>query len=210
MEFSRLLTKYDYADLRIERGNESNINLKDKEVKVYTGNFFGISVRVLKDGAWGFASSNSPTASAEELLKKAEVLSTVRKSTSSISEIKPYKKRTKDTYEITDAEAQATELLEAKKLMEGKDVISTILTCNDVRTVDEFYSSEGSEIIQDCSFTYLSCLAVARYGTVIQRAVETSASRKGFKGLKITKPCIESKEKVQRLIRKSNPSPKES
>ena len=206
MDYSGLLSKYDYADLRIERGIESDISLKDKEVKVYTGNLFGISVRVLKDGAWGFASSNNANFDMEKLLKNAEKLSSVSKSTSSLSEIKPVKKKTKDNYEITNAETQTAELIEAKKLMEGENIISTNIGCSDSRTITEFYSSEGAEIIQEQSHNYLSCLAVARYNSVMQRAVETSASRTGFKGLKITKPCIEVNEKVRRLI-KAEPPP---
>jgi len=205
MEFSRLLSKYKYADLRIEYGNELNVNLRDRETKIHGGNFFGISVRVLHNGAWGFASSNNPNTGADFLLKKAERLSSLTKSTSSVSEIKPVKKKIKDKYEITDLEAQASELIDAKKLMEGKDIFSTALSCNDTQVKSEFYSSEGSEIIQNYSYTYLACVAVARYGTVIQRAVETSSSRKGFKGLKISSPCIESREKVQRLIRAEAP-----
>lgn len=199
-EFPRLLSKYEYADLRIERGSESSINLKDSEAKVHTGNFFGISVRVLKDGAWGFSSSNSPAASASELLKNAERLSSIEKSTSSISPVKPCQKRIKDSYEVTSAEEQTSLLLEAKKLMEGRDVISTMMACSDAQTTSEFYSSEGAGIVQDYSYTYLSCLAIARRGTVIQRAVETAASRKGFSGLDITKPCTDANEKVRRLI----------
>ena len=208
MKFTRLLSKYDYADLRIERGSESNVNLKDSETKVYTGTFFGISVRVLKDGAWGFASTNNPETDISGLLKKAENLSSIKKSTSSISAIAPVKKTIKDKYEITDAGEQASELLDAKKLMQGKDIISTIVSCSDVHTVNEFYSSEGSEIIQDYSYSYLTCLAVAKYKGLIQRAVETSSSRKGFNGLKTEKPCIDAGEKVQRLITKSKPAPK--
>ncbi len=206
-EFSRLLSKYDYADLRIERGSESNIGLKDKEVKVYTGNFFGISVRVLKDGAWGFASSNNINYDMDDLLKKAEKLSSVSKSTSELSETKHVKKKTRDRYEITDAETQTSELIEAKKLIEGENIISTNVSCSDSRTTTEFYSSEDSEIIQEHSHTYLSCLAVAKYEGVIQRAVETSASRTGFNELKMTEACVEVREKVQRLI-KANPPPK--
>lgn len=205
MEYSRILSKYDYADLRIERGTESSISLRDKEVKVYAGDFFGISVRVLKNGAWGFSSSNNPNFNMEKLLKNAERLSNVAKSTSSLSEIKPVKKRTKDKYRITDVETQTSELIEAKKLMEGGDVISTSAGCSDSRTITEFYSSEGSEIVQEQSHSYLSCLAVARYDSVIQRAVETSASRTGFKGLEITKPCTDAGEKARRLIKAEAP-----
>lgn len=206
-EFSGMLSKYDYADLRIETGKESSINLKEKEVKAHTGNFFGVSVRVLQDGAWGFACSNNPDSDIAELLKKAVKLSSLQKSSSSISESKPTMKKIKDKYEVTDTETQTAELIEAKKLMEGDEIISTNLSCSDVQTTKEFYSSEGSEIIQDCSYTYLSCFAVARYESVIQRAVETFASRRGFGGLDLVEPCEEARRKAQRLV-KAEPPPR--
>jgi len=207
MEYSRLLSKYDYADLRIERGTDTGISLKDKEVKVHSGKMFGISVRVLKDGAWGFASSNNANFDMKKLLKNAEKLSSVEKSTSNLSEIKPVKKNVKDKYSVTDAEIQAMELIEAKKLMEGGSIISTNIGCSDSQTITEFYSSEGAEIIQEQSHTYLSCFAVARRNSVIQRAVETSASRTGFRGLEISEPCIKSGEKARKLI-KAEPPPR--
>ncbi|NYZ77594.1 TldD/PmbA family protein [Candidatus Micrarchaeota archaeon] len=205
MEYARLLSEYDYADVRIERGADSLVTLKDSETKVNAGNFFGISVRVLKNGAWGFASSNLPETGIGKLLRKAESLAAISRSTSSVSEVRPEKKRIQERFRITPAEEQVSELLGVKKLMEGKDIFSTMLSCSDARTTSEFYSSEGSEIIQEYSHTYLSCLAVARCGTTIQRAVETAASRKGFRGLALDTPCISARERVQRLLKAKRP-----
>lgn len=206
MEFQRILSKYEYADLRMENGTESTISMKDDETKVSSGSFSGISVRVLHNGAWGFSSSNKKE-KLDELLKKAERLASVEKSTNSLAEIKPEKKKTKEKYSITDPSEQTAILLDAKKEMTGKYLISRFVSCNDTRITSEFYSSEGAEIEQDYAYSYLSCMAVAKSGDIVQRGFETSASKKGFAGLDIHKAIKEAAETAGRLI-DAKPPPK--
>jgi TldD protein len=199
MEYERVLSKYDYADLRIEKGSDSVIGIKDDETKVSAGSFFGMSVRVLHAGAWGFASSNK-TENVEELLKKAEKLASVEKSRNFIAEVKPEKKTVKEKYSITDPSEQAAALLDAKKKMTGKYLISRMLSCSDMRINFEFYSSEGAEIRQDYSYSYLNCVAVAKSGNVVQRGFETAASKKGFAGLDVHRVVGDAAETAERLI----------
>ncbi|MBN1232430.1 MAG: TldD/PmbA family protein [Candidatus Coatesbacteria bacterium] len=50
----------DFAEFRFVEKNITNIQLQDKKIdKLDTGNVFGMGIRVLYDGAWGFASTNS-------------------------------------------------------------------------------------------------------------------------------------------------------
>ncbi len=207
MEYVRLLSKYDYADLRIESGNKTTITLKDEEIKLHSGNFFGMSVRILKDGAWGFASSNQHSTKVEELLRKAESLASLERSTSSVFEAPQVKKHIKTKQDSLAQEEKVASLIEAKKHMKENNIISTALSCSDSYVSSEFYNSEGSEIIQEYCYTYLSCLAVARDATTIQRGVESAASRNGFSALKPETACKKAAETAKRLIT-AKPPPK--
>ncbi len=204
MEIGRLLSRYDYADARIESGSESGINIKDDETKVSSGSFFGISVRVLKNGAWGFASSNRET-ELEKLLEKAEKLASVEKSSSAIAEAKPEKKKTREKFKVSDPGEQTSVLLDVKKSIKSRYVFSSLISCSDSRVKSEFYSSEGAEIEQECSYSYLSCMAVAKSGGITQRGFETSASRKGFSGLKVQEALQSAYEKADMLVHAKSP-----
>ena len=63
----------DYADIRIQKTREESIYLRNLSLKNTSNNVtYGYGIRVLKDGAWGFAHSNIFTKDAvHETVKKA-------------------------------------------------------------------------------------------------------------------------------------------
>ena len=61
--FKKILTKIDdkvdYADIRAGKGNNTSIIMKDNQIQeINTGLSTVARIRVLNNGAWGFASTN--------------------------------------------------------------------------------------------------------------------------------------------------------
>lgn len=199
MEIEKILCRYPYAEARIEKGIDSLIRISDSEIKVTSGSYYGVSVRVLVDGSWGFASSNKP-GDISSLLKKASMLASLEKGKIRLARIKPQKKRIGKKIRKVDTDSQISGLLEAKKEMSGKHIISKKISFSDSALIKDFYSSEGAHISQKLSHNFLSCCSVAREGETVIRGVETSGSRSGFKALKLYKTARVSKEKAERLL----------
>ena len=198
MEYERLLSKYDYAELRIEQSFDSIIRIKDDEVKHSSGSTKGISVRVLEQGSWGFASSTRE--GVEELLKKAQKLAQLGKGNTKLAVPKPEKKEIRNHVEIVDTDGQIKSLLGAAREMKAEKVSSRNMSCTDARTVTEFFNSLGAEITQETGYTFLSCSCIARSGDVIQRGSERAWSRSGFQKIDALGTARKSREKVIRLL----------
>lgn len=198
MEIGRLLEKYGYADVRIERSADSFIQVTNDEVKHAAGTRGGMGARVLENGSWGFASSNRGEP-LEELLGRAHRLALLGKGGISLAVPAPARKRIERKAPPTDTESRVKALLGAGKGMKGAKVAARSLTCTDTHEVKEFYSSEGAEIVQETGFTYLSCACTARSGAVMQRGTSRSWSRKGFAMLDLA-VAQEAKEKALRLL----------
>ena len=63
----------DYADVRISRNRNQGIRTREHRVQGITDReTFGFGVRVLVDGAWGFAASRELTRDADALLGRAD------------------------------------------------------------------------------------------------------------------------------------------
>jgi TldD protein len=198
MEYERILSGYGYADLRIERSEESYVQITNGEVRQASGVSGGMSVRVLENGSWGFASSNRGEGLGQ-LLAKAHRLTTLGRGGIRLALPKPGKKRVGKRPAATGMDVQVKALLEAGKGMKADKVASRTLACTDSRVVKEFYSSAGSEIIQETGYSYLSCACTARSGEMIQRGSGRSWSHGGFGRLDLS-VADEAKEKALRLL----------
>ncbi len=195
MEYERILSGYKYAELRIEKSTESLIQIKDDETSYSSGSTQGISVRVLEDGSWGFASGSRENI--DKLLDRAQKLAKLAKGKTRIKIPKPEKKELRHK---TGTELDVKELLEASKAMKGKKISSRIISCTGFSTQNEFYNSEGAEIIQESGYTYLSCTCIAKSAGIMQRGSERSWSRTGFAGLNAVITGQKSMEKAKRLV----------
>ncbi len=202
MEYERLLSRYDYAELRLERCTESYIQVKDDEVKHSSGTSHGMSVRVMEDGSWGFASG---TEDIEALLERARRLAGLAKGRIRLRLPRPEKKEIRERTDIVEADLQVKELLEGSKAMKEKGITSRILSCSDMCTVTEFYNSEGAGIIQEAGHTYLSCSSIARSDGIIQRGSERAWSKSGFGKMDVIGTAVKSKDKAIRLVHAAPP-----
>ncbi|MBD3210112.1 TldD/PmbA family protein [Candidatus Micrarchaeota archaeon] len=204
MEYEKILGKYDYAELRIESSKESCTRIKDGEVKNSTGNSYGMSVRVLSNGSWGFASSNN-RADLEKLLNKAERLSRLSGGTIKLRPPNPEKKRICKNVQIADSGEKVKRLADASKGMEAGSITSRMLSCTDSVVTKEFCSSLGADILQEYAYAFLQCTAIARSGEIIERGSDRSWSRNGFEKLKIEKTAESARDKALRLVSASPP-----
>ncbi|MCI0503623.1 TldD/PmbA family protein [Candidatus Micrarchaeota archaeon] len=200
VEYGKLLSRYPYAELRIERASGSNVSIKDGEVKNTSGEGEGQSVRVLINGSWGFASASRGRKGIEELLRDAERLSRLGAGKIKLPEPEARKKEVLARVEPVGPDEQVDALLEAAKGMKTGKVSSTIISCSDSRTRKEFYNSHGAEIIQETGYTYLSCSCIARSGDIIQRGSSRTWSRSGFGKIDSAATAALSRDKALRLL----------
>jgi TldD protein len=198
-DYCNLLGRYEYAELRIEQGSQVLVRLINEEVKANAGRLYGVSARVFHKGAWGFASSGSGS-EPEALLEKAEKLAALNAGSLGIRRLDSKKEQIIHEVEPTGAEEIIEALKKANKKMISDKVFSRSTVCTDESLRSEFYNSEGSEIIQDSQYTYSSCTAVAKDGSIMQRGSERRSSRNGFQGLSMEEAAPLAAKKAERLL----------
>ncbi|HSB46673.1 MAG TPA: TldD/PmbA family protein [Candidatus Bilamarchaeum sp.] len=203
MEWARVLSKYKYAELRREQRRDSIIQMKDEEVRNSEGSASGMSVRVLEEGSWGFASGKE--GDAEALLERAQRLARLSKGRISPKIPEAASHEVIEKTEPADSADKIRALIEASKEMKAAGISSRSISCTDSVTRKEFYNSLGAVIIQESGYTYLSCSAVARSGDNIQRGAERAWSRSGFGRIDLMKTAQEAREKALRLLTASAP-----
>lgn len=205
MEYEKILSSYSYAELRIENQFDTSIRINNQEVKSVYGSSFGLSVRVLENGSWGFASSNK-LEDLQPLLEKAKKLALL--SHGKIKLLSPVEKsgKSKLKYSPESLDLQIHKLLEISKEIEGKQIISRSIGFSESFTQKEFYNSLGCSIFEDQIHSYLSTSAVAKEGENIQRFSERSSSRVGFN--KLNFGLSESVKKKAIAMLSATPPPK--
>ncbi len=205
MEYEKLLSRYQYAELRIQTSRESLVSLKDDEVRHSIGSKSGIGVRVLEEGSWGFASDSGAAADIGRLLERAQRLARLSKGKIKLSGPPSDKRQKAASIEPPDSEAQIKALLEGSAAMKAEGVKSRLLACTDSMERKEFYNSLGAVVVQETGYTYLSCSAIARSGDLIQRGSERSWSRSGFGALDVGKTAAAASAKALRLLNAAPP-----
>ncbi len=203
-ELYKLLSGYEYAELRIEKGEDTRISIKDGELKSMSGSVFGISARVLINGSWGFASSSSDVAPAK-LLKEAAALAKLSKGNSSVLGYKAVKYTVSKNGGQLSLEEKLASLKDAYKHAKGKHIANRNINYMGAVTHKEFYNSEGSEIFESQVHEYASCLCISRDGTLIQQGHETTSSTSGFGKLRLVECCEHAADSAERMLKSSKP-----
>ncbi|HIH22775.1 TPA: TldD/PmbA family protein [Candidatus Micrarchaeota archaeon] len=201
MNISNLLSKLDcdYAEVRTEEKEATSISLSNDEIDASTGPSYGISVRILKNGSWGFSSSNRP-GDLPSLLKSAERLASLSKGKIKVAECKKRSARVSLKTSLPHIEEKIDLVKEAARHAEGKYIHNRSCRLFDSLVKKEFYNSEGTEILQDSFHVYFSCTATAKDGTAQQRGQETSASGSGYKEIKFTETAKDAARKAEALL----------
>lgn len=207
--YYELLSKFEYADVRIEKRKDASIRQTNDELKVISGSSYGIGVRVFETGSWGFSSTNKKDEkdnwkSIEDLLRKAQSAAKIEGGNIKLTLPKEQKKYLKAKLHEVNLEDKIKAIKDITKEMKGSKIISKTVNCSDSVIESEFHSSIGSEILRENSFTYLSAAAVAKDGEKIQRGSSRSCSRAGFGKLEID-IGLEASQKAERLLYAKSP-----
>jgi TldD protein len=203
MEWVSLISKYKYAELRLERRFDSVIQIKDEEARQSAGSSSGISVRVLEEGSWGFASGRE--SEVDTLLSRAHKLAGLSRGRIAPKIPEASSREVSEKPGEADAGEKIKALLEASREMKAENISSRGISCTDSSLRKEFHNSLGARIVQETGYTYLSCSAIARSGDNIQRGSERAWSRSGFDKIDLAKTAVEAKEKALRLLGASSP-----
>ncbi|HCJ09568.1 MAG TPA: peptidase C69 [Clostridiales bacterium] len=157
-----LRRKVDYADIRFVSRRGERVKVKNGTVEgVTTSSETGFGVRVLRDGAWGFASSSTPTL--EEVLAVADRAVAIAKASgmvgghgAELSPVEPVEDAWKSPYKEDPFEVKLEDklevLLEAEKLVRkggGPSVRVAEAGTEARREEKSFASTEGSYIEQE-------------------------------------------------------------
>ena len=177
--------KVEYMDIRFGKGENTSILMKDGNVdEINTGISLGARIRVLNNGAWGFAYTT-------DLSKINEITQTALKLSSSLNgDVKLSESSvTKDKVEIdVKIPFKDISIEEKKDIMKEVTDAATIEKVNsttasyvDSEVNELFMNSEGSEIQVKTSRVRMALNASATDGEIIQFGHGSLGGVKGFR-----------------------------
>ena len=180
----KIENKVDYVDIRAGTGNNTNIIMEDGKIQeINTGTSNSARIRVLNNGAWGFAYTNDLN-KMEQITETAIKISKSLKGDIKLSENKPTKDKIKTPLKIP---VNDISIEEKKQLLNnvsssaqiGK-VTSTTVNYSDSEQKTILITSEGSEIIQETTRLRLSLNTVSSSGTLKQMSHGSIGGVKGY------------------------------
>jgi len=179
--------KVDYVDIRVGKGNGTNIIMKDNKIQeINTGIDIGLRIRVLNNGAWGFAFT-SDFDKIEEIANTAIKLSNVLQGDVELADSKTIVDKIKTPRKIPLSDVSIDEkkelLNDASKSANIDKVVSTTANYSDSESQTIFINSEGSSIIMDETRVGLFLNSVASSGEIIQFGHGSIGGAKGFEAL---------------------------
>jgi len=170
----------DYADARTVETRRENVILRNGKLETLTRNVdSGFGVRVIVDGAWGFAGAASSdeaviVAAAEKAHEVAKASATAKRENVKLGDVEIYQ----DTYETPIEKDPFTVPLQDKiqmltrisdVLSNHEKIIATDVSCGALHINKRFVSTEGADIKQHTVETGAGYEATAREGDEIQR-----------------------------------------
>ncbi|MDI9586757.1 MAG: TldD/PmbA family protein [Acidobacteriota bacterium] len=190
----------DFADLRVTEGTGTSISVQDGIAdRVNTGHASGAGVRVLVDGAWGFAPTNNATA--EEMKRCVrDAVSMAKASSADVSDpgmvcdIEPVEDNVESEFEVDPREVPLSERVQVIFELEraARETDRRI-----VNTVASYRDSAGTSIIANTAGTYITGSAVrcglnihvtASDGDVRQSASKHQSNSLGYEMIRAIDP----------------------
>ena len=186
--FEKVITqtspKVDYIDIRAGMSNNTSILMKDGDVdEINTGMSLGARIRVLKNGAWGFAYTTD-LSKLNKITDTAIQLSDSLKGDVELSESEIIKDKVAVDVKIPFKDISIDEKKEIMK--EANDaatidkVNSTTVSYADGELDEIFMNSEGSQIQMKTSRLRMALNASATDGEIIQFGHGSLGGVKGF------------------------------
>ena len=176
--------KVDYIYIRSGIGENTSIIMKDGDVdEINTGMSLGARIRVLNNGAWGFAYTTD-LSKINDITKTAIKLSSSLKGDVKLSESDVIKDKTAVEVRIPFKDISIEEkkeiLKEASDAASIDKVNSTTAMYGDTEVNELFINSEGSEIQVKTSRVRMALNASATNGEIIQFGHGSLGGVKGF------------------------------
>jgi len=185
-------TGASYVEVRAQNINKTIMSVKDGKVEVVTeGLEKGAGIRVLVNGAWGFATVgsldvNSLKKAVEDAVKMARVASKKVKMPVTLYEVKPVEDVVKIKPDIDPRDVSIDEkmntMLKIDRTVFSYDerVKSCTISYADITGVQYFANSEGTYVEQDKLYVWSRILASAKEADVFASGREEIGSTKGF------------------------------
>ena len=186
--FEKIITKtspqVDYMDIRLGLGDNTSILMKDGNVdEINTGMSLAARVRVLNNGAWGFAYTTD-LSKVDEITQTALKLSDSLKGDVKLSEAEIIKDKVeidvKIPFKDISIEDKKDILKEASDAATIEKVNSTTIGYSDSEVNELFMNSEGSEIQVKTSRCRMALNASATDGEIIQFGHGSLGGVRGF------------------------------
>lgn len=209
---SSISSKIDYGDIRAGKGNSTNIVMKDNKIQeINTGIDIGARIRVLKNGAWGFAFTND-IEKLDEIAKTAIKLSESLSGDINLSKTETIEDNVKSKAKIPvssiDIDEKKEIITDASKSATIGKVVSTTVSYSDNESQSVFINSEDSSIVMNETRVGLFLNAAASSGETIQFGHSSIGGAKGFEAVKnedIEKFGRKVGEKANRLLKANSP-----
>ena len=176
--------KVDYMDIRSGIGENTSILMKDGDIdEINTGMSLGARIRVLNNGAWGFAYTTD-LSKINEITETAIKLSQSLKGDVKLSETTPVKDSIAVDVKIPFKDISIEEKKEIMKTASDAATIdkvnSTTVSYADSEVKELFINSEGSQIQVKTSRVRMTLNASASDGEIIQFGHGSMGGVKGF------------------------------
>lgn len=180
--------KADYVDIRVNESINTIMVMKDGKIQeIRSGSDFGGSVRVLKNGSWGFAY----TTQLSKLDEKAESAFKLAKSLQSDVELSPVDISSDRVKSNAKLPPSTVSLDEKKEVMQEAEssanidkIVSTTVNYVDGEGTTLYLNSEGSSLTIEESRVAMFLNAVAASEGVIQFGHKSIGGSKGFEAIK--------------------------
>lgn len=208
----KLENKADYVDMRVNESFNTIMVMKDgKMQEIRSGNDYGASIRVLKDGAWGFAFTTRPSQLsdiADSALKLAQVLDSDAEMAESTIETGYIKSKAKIKPSDVSLEDKKKVMIEVEQGTSLKEIVSTTINYIDQEGRILYLNSEGSNLEMNQSRVALFVNAVAAAEGVIQFGHKSTGGAAGFEVIEkedLEKFGRTAASKAVRLLRADSP-----
>lgn len=180
----KTIPKVDYIDIRAGKSNSTSILMKDGKIdEINTGMGISARIRVLNNGAWGFAYTTD-LSKFDEITETALKLSNSLKGDIELSESKIIKDKIATDVKIPFEDISIEEKQEIMKAAGDsatlEKVNSTTVGYADAESNELFLNSEGSRIEVKTSRLRMALNATATDGQIIQFGHGSVGGVKGF------------------------------
>jgi TldD protein len=181
-------SKADYVDIRVNESSNNVIVMKDGKIQeIRSGNDFGGSIRVLKNGSWGFAYTTQ-ISKLPEMAESALKLAKSLKSDVELSKAEPSNDKVKFKAKLLPSTISLDEKKEVMKDAEAaaniEKIVSTTVNYVDGEGTTVYLNSEGSSLSIEESRVAMFLNAVASDEGNIQFGHKSIGGSKGYEVIK--------------------------